>query len=1157
MYRITSKITSGWLSTLIFVVVSTQALAENPLCQLAEKVKGTCTVISGNKGTDEWKQTFVEAVFKALMSAVQPKIIAVTPSQLPQNSTADLSLIAPAAHFTEASQLTTDCGLIVSPERTVPSLTQMIANVTVPATIPVDTWCEVTVTTGSEVAKGNGLLKIIAAPPLPTIVGITPTQVSQNTSTPLLIYGQNTHFTNEAFVDFNDSGITTTEIRAENDSVLKLMLTLSQTARVGFHDVTVTTGSEVARENQVGPLQVVTLTVPQLIAINPSQATPGQTVTVTVMGQDTQFTQGASILRFGGSDIQVLSTLVDNVTQLTAQLKIAETAIAATYDTYVTTAGETVTLAKGFSIFSPTAPTITLDKNQGMSGDVLTLTVRGQHTHFQAGSTQIVTDFEQIMVKSLAIANATQATAVIQIAENASSGLLPWLMVTGSESVYTNFEILAKLKPPEEATKQASNKPTDISSTNSVPTSVPVVSEKPPEEEIKPAVPTSSLVVEDKPPEEEIKPAVPTSSSVEDKPPEEETKPLVPSPDTIQVPVVESKDEPPAPVVIQPAVFQFSQANVMVDELGTPSTVLTVWVQRTGNCQEAATIQYEVNAATATLDQDYQILTSKVLSWSDHDCYSKPIEIAINHDTEVEADETFSISLLPLSDLVELGTPKTVQITIHDDDKTPVCNVTQTIQPANYDLVLQLDAKPVTLTFANVQSQPMVIPPAPDGQVATLKLPIIYENGAMQVEITPAGVGETTLVIGDCASQTTIRILVEAIPDNCQSDLTLDPATVTLLENDKPLTLIVTGGAGNRRLQQAPNGEVVTLLSMTFPDYTTAQFTLAPRQAGKTQLIIADCAKQVSLDIQVLKAGSYAYYCWLEGKTDGICENPDDKKLILSNSVGIDARGHYFTPATRFDGNPSEPLLLPNETKIRAQWTVWIDPLHQKQAVELITVAKRQTPENSLELFMLDGDRWQPWDGQDLASLTAITNQSLSAILEQPIELDNLLSPERNSGEWTLYFGYRLDNGSIIFNGNKPLLIQVANNRTTAANEKFRTYFKGHVDATAVTMTITVDPHHYNQLADILIVIFSLTDNGDLKKYLRLLDGRWIEQNDDNLAAAEDQVKLKPTMTVSIFTADELARFRREFASSKLMIYVGYRLQDQVIVYNEQPMVIQ
>lgn len=58
------------------------------------------------------------------------------------------------------------------------------------------------------------------------------------------IAGLGTHFTASSTVDFGDAGITTSQVVAVNETALRVTAVVSDTAKLGAHDITVTTGTE-------------------------------------------------------------------------------------------------------------------------------------------------------------------------------------------------------------------------------------------------------------------------------------------------------------------------------------------------------------------------------------------------------------------------------------------------------------------------------------------------------------------------------------------------------------------------------------------------------------------------------------------------------------------------------------------------------------------------------------------------------------------------------------------------------------------------------------------------------------------------------------------------------------------------------------------------
>jgi hypothetical protein len=87
---------------------------------------------------------------------------------------------------------------------------------------------------------------------------------------------------------------------------------------------------------------------PVLVWVNPASASPGQMVTVTVIGQNTTFTSLTQVN--AGSGIAVSNVNVANGTTLTAQLTVAGGAVLGPRSITVTTGGEEATLPNGLRV---------------------------------------------------------------------------------------------------------------------------------------------------------------------------------------------------------------------------------------------------------------------------------------------------------------------------------------------------------------------------------------------------------------------------------------------------------------------------------------------------------------------------------------------------------------------------------------------------------------------------------------------------------------------------------------------------------------------------------------------------------------------------------------------------------------------------------------
>ena len=87
---------------------------------------------------------------------------------------------------------------------------------------------------------------------------------------------------------------------------------------------------------------------PVLVWVNPASASAGQTVTVTVVGQNTNFSSLTQVN--AGPGIAVSNVTVANATTLTAQLTVAGGAVLGPRSMTVTTGSEEATLPNGFRV---------------------------------------------------------------------------------------------------------------------------------------------------------------------------------------------------------------------------------------------------------------------------------------------------------------------------------------------------------------------------------------------------------------------------------------------------------------------------------------------------------------------------------------------------------------------------------------------------------------------------------------------------------------------------------------------------------------------------------------------------------------------------------------------------------------------------------------
>lgn len=254
-------------------------------CELAQQTGGQCVPLSsGNQEDDDWQEQFTNTVVNTLIDTVNPTITEVIPQQLPQGQTAEITLIAPKANFTNQSRIKINSNNIKINHQRRLSATQMGAQIMVANTTS-QGFYDITVTTGEEVVEGIGILKIVAKSTQPKILSISPVKLPRDAEVQLNIYGDNTHFNQNTSLSFGqditgtfktDPQITVKKQQAHSPTWLQVTLQIGEQAWLGYHSVRAQSGSELAKESQIGPLQIFqagSIAVPPLVVNQPETAT--------------------------------------------------------------------------------------------------------------------------------------------------------------------------------------------------------------------------------------------------------------------------------------------------------------------------------------------------------------------------------------------------------------------------------------------------------------------------------------------------------------------------------------------------------------------------------------------------------------------------------------------------------------------------------------------------------------------------------------------------------------------------------------------------------------------------------------------------------------------------------------------------------------------
>ncbi len=280
----------------------------------------------------------------------------------------------------------------------------------------VDVPLPVTVTNGAinlqfvPVVNATGVYAIeIAAgtPPAPTISSITPSTGSIGTAVPVTIVG--TNLASDVVINAGPN-ITVSNLVVVSATQVTATFNIGATAAPGQANVTVTTTGGTT------PSSPFTISSgPTLTSISPTNGVQGTNVPVTLTGANF----GAnSTVNVSGSGVTVSNVQVVSASQITATLGIAANA---------TTGGDTVTVTSGgqnsngvtFTVTAP-APTLTsISPTSGVQGTNVPVTLTG--TNFAANSTVNVSG-GGITVSNVVVVSATQITATLGIAANATTG---------------------------------------------------------------------------------------------------------------------------------------------------------------------------------------------------------------------------------------------------------------------------------------------------------------------------------------------------------------------------------------------------------------------------------------------------------------------------------------------------------------------------------------------------------------------------------------------------------------------------------------------------------------------------------------------------------------------------------------------------------------
>jgi RHS repeat-associated protein len=388
--------------------------------------------------TDDEKIAVKEAF--TVIPAVTP--ITVVPNSGSAGQTLTVTISSPDAHFVQGeTEAKFGAGIEVGDDEgfgpvTVLSRTRAEAEVSIRSSAKLGSR-DVRVRTGKERFLLKKGFSVVASP---RTITLAPASGQQGRKLTVSITGTGTHFVQGVSKARFGDGISVGTaapgafglVTVTNSTLASAELTIASDALLAPRTVTVRTDSEDV--SSVDGFTVVSAT-PAITSVTPGSGVQGQTLGITISGQNTHFAQNTTQISLGAG-ITVGSVTVGSATSLTAQISIDSGAAPETRNLTVTTGTEVVTLNNGFTV-TPGTPVITsINPNTGRQGQSLAITVTGQYTHFVQGAS--VDLGAGVTVSSVAVTSSTVLIAQLNIASTATAGPRTLTVTTGVEVVTLN-----------------------------------------------------------------------------------------------------------------------------------------------------------------------------------------------------------------------------------------------------------------------------------------------------------------------------------------------------------------------------------------------------------------------------------------------------------------------------------------------------------------------------------------------------------------------------------------------------------------------------------------------------------------------------------------------------------------------------------------------
>jgi len=591
-------------------------------------------------------------------TSLPPGIMALAPQSGQQRNTLDVTITGSNTNFSNSSTVEFQNDDIKVLSQAVASKTQITAKIKIAPETTLGLY-DVQVTTGSETVSFLKGFTVSSA----ATVSLDNSQATQGKEITLQITGENTHFTQESSQVKLGTGITVSEITVSNSTTLSATISIDDNAETSTRDVFVVTGGEEA-------VQLAAFTVKQKIPGEIKFSQENYSV------NENAGTSTFTVQRFEGSDGEA------TVNYETSNGSATAGDFKATSGTFTWNNGKsddktfTVDILNDSEFESDETFTITLKDSAGVSLDTATVKIVNDDPQPSGTSDpnpvlnpgQIQFSQENYEVSE----NASGPTVTVQrLGGSDGEVTVNYETSNGSATAGNDFEATSGTitwKDKESGVKELTLNIIDDNVVESDETFTLELTEVTGGASLG-SVKTATLVITDN-----LVIADNDATTVPPQPIEEPTpQPIeesTPQPieDSTPQPIEEPTLQPePVSVVepLNPGKIQFSQDNS--DRVNENAGSYTVMVQRSDGTDGEVSVTVETrDGIKAISGQDFEAM-NQTLTWYEGESGNKTLSVNILNDVMDEGDEVFKIQLKDVTGNASLG-QDTLMVTIVDDD---------------------------------------------------------------------------------------------------------------------------------------------------------------------------------------------------------------------------------------------------------------------------------------------------------------------------------------------------------------------------------------------------------------------------------------------------------------------------------------------------------